>query len=69
MLLQPVYGVCTHAKPAIVECIFLYLALLLLLLLLRQSLDAELAGHEGDSSDGDGQAPNLLPLIKEIWSR
>jgi hypothetical protein len=44
-----------------------YLALLLLLLL--QGLDAEPAGHEGDSSDGDGQAPNLLPLIKEIWSR
>ncbi|KAF6262284.1 hypothetical protein COO60DRAFT_664941 [Scenedesmus sp. NREL 46B-D3] len=35
----------------------------------QQARDADLAGHEGDSSDGDAHAPNLLPLIKEIWSR
>jgi hypothetical protein len=40
-----------------------------LLLFLLQALDAELAAQEGDASDGDGQGPNLLPLIKEIWSR
>jgi hypothetical protein len=49
--------------------VYLCLLYLALLLLLHQGLAAELAGHEGDSSDGDGQAPNLLPLIKEIWSR